>query len=149
MNTSGVNQPAREPIKEKTMARCNWDLCSQLLDSFWTRWIKEYLPTITKRTKWFKDCKPVKAGDLVVAVEDRLRNNWLRGRVLRVFPGSEGCVRYSEVTTGSAEVLVRSVAVLEAGGTATKHGSIWIRGCSERRSTSMQMHSKILSSMSQ
>ncbi|XP_062541421.1 uncharacterized protein LOC134209451 [Armigeres subalbatus] len=54
LSTSGVNQPAREPIEEGRTARCNWDLCKQLLDRFWARWIQEYLPTITKRTKWFK-----------------------------------------------------------------------------------------------
>ncbi|XP_062704158.1 uncharacterized protein LOC134286550 [Aedes albopictus] len=121
LSTSGVNQPAREPVEAIAMARCNWDLCKQLLDRFWDRWVKEYLPTITKRTKWFKDYKPVQVGDLVVVVEDRIRNGWLRGRVLRVFPGRDGRIRNAEVATASAGVLVRSVAklaVLEVGGTA-------------------------------
>ncbi|XP_062539103.1 uncharacterized protein LOC134207395 [Armigeres subalbatus] len=121
LSTSGVKHPAGEPIVERAGARCNWDLCKRLLDTFWGRWVKEYLPTITKRTKWFKDYKPVEVGDLVVVVEDRVRNGWLRGRVLRVFPGRDGRVRNAEVETASAGVVVRSVAklaVLKIGGTA-------------------------------
>ncbi|XP_062708920.1 uncharacterized protein LOC134288349 [Aedes albopictus] len=121
LSTSGVNQPAREPIEERATARCNWDLCKQLLDRFWARWIKEYLPTITKRTKWFREYKPVQVGDLVIVVEDRVRNGWVRGRVVRVFPGRDGRIRNAEIATSSAGLLVRSVAklaVLEVGGTA-------------------------------
>ncbi|XP_062538815.1 uncharacterized protein LOC134207114 [Armigeres subalbatus] len=121
LSTSGVNQPARGPIVECSGARCNWDLCKQLLDRFWSRWVKEYLPTITRRTKWFRDHKPVEVGDLVVVVEDRIRNGWLRGRVLRVFPGRDGRVRNAEVETANAGVLVRSIAklaVLKVGSTA-------------------------------
>ncbi|XP_062713831.1 uncharacterized protein LOC134290670 [Aedes albopictus] len=112
LSTSGGNQPAREPVEDIATARCNWDLCKQLLDRFWARWVKEYQPTITKRTKWFKNVKLVQVGDLVVVVEDRIRNGWLRGRVLRVFPGRDGRMRNVEVATASAGVLVRSVAKL-------------------------------------
>ncbi|XP_058456626.1 uncharacterized protein LOC131434023 [Malaya genurostris] len=121
LSTSGVNQPAREQTDTNKLAHCNWTLCQQLLDQFWSRWIKEYLPTITKRTKWFKDGKSIQVGDLVVVVKDRVRNGWLRGRVVRVYPGRDGRVRKAAVMTTNAGVLDRSVAklaVLEVGGTA-------------------------------
>lgn len=88
----GVNQSNRK------LARCNWDLNKQLLDIFWIRW----LPTITKRTKWLKDYKPVQIGDPVVVVNDQIQNGWARRRVLRVFPGRDDRICNAEVATASA-----------------------------------------------
>ncbi|XP_062714751.1 uncharacterized protein LOC134291259 [Aedes albopictus] len=120
LSTSGVNQPPTQLVDDKQALRSSWFLHQRLLDQFWTRWVKEYLPTITKRTKWFVDTKPVSAGDLVIIVEDRLRNGWIRGRVLRVFPGRDGRCRSANVKTSSG-VLRRPVskfAVLEVDDTA-------------------------------
>ncbi|XP_062541687.1 uncharacterized protein LOC134209692 [Armigeres subalbatus] len=120
LSTSGVNQPSSELINDKLSLRSNWFLYQRLLDQFWTRWIREYLPTITKRTKWFADTKPVEAGDLVMIVDDRLRNGWIRGRILRVFPGRDGRCRSANVKT-STGILRRPVvklAVLEVADTA-------------------------------
>ncbi|XP_053691604.1 uncharacterized protein LOC128740118 [Sabethes cyaneus] len=120
LSTSGVNQPARPLIDGKWGPCSNWKVCQQLLDQFWSRWVKEYLPTITKRTKWFQDCKPVQVDDLVVVVEENQRNGWLRGRVIRVFPGRDGRVRSAEVQTATGIVHrpVIKLAVLEVAGTA-------------------------------
>ncbi|XP_055614801.1 uncharacterized protein LOC129761117 [Toxorhynchites rutilus septentrionalis] len=120
LSTSGVNQPTRHFINdEKLGAYSTWNTCQQLLDQFWSRWVKEYLPTITKRTKWFNDCRPIQVGDLVVLVEEHLRNGWLRGRVLRVFPGRDGRVRSAVVKTisGVMHRPVVKMAVLEVAGT--------------------------------
>ncbi|XP_062715911.1 uncharacterized protein LOC134291768 [Aedes albopictus] len=120
LSTSGVNQPPSQLSDEKVALRSSWTLYQQLLDQFWVRWIKEYLPTITKRTKWFVDSKPVSAGDLVMIVEDRLRNGWIRGRVLRVFPGRDGRCRSANVktSTGVLRRPVAKLAVLEVEDTA-------------------------------
>ncbi|XP_055632837.1 uncharacterized protein LOC129773265 [Toxorhynchites rutilus septentrionalis] len=121
--TSGVNQPPKMLVDERVILNSNWNLYQQLLDQFWCRWVREYLPTITKRSKWFTDCKPIESGDLVVVVEDRLRNGWTRGRVLRVFPGRDGRVRSAEVktATGVLQRPVAKLAVLEVGGIAREH----------------------------
>ncbi|XP_055633091.1 uncharacterized protein LOC129773503 [Toxorhynchites rutilus septentrionalis] len=120
LSTSGVNQPTRHFIDdEKLGAYSTWNTCQQLLDQFWSRWVKEYLPTITKRTKWFNDFRPIQVGDLVVLVEEHLRNGWLRGRVLRVSPGRDGRVRSAVVKTTSGVIHrpVVKMAVLEVAGT--------------------------------
>ncbi|XP_055622908.1 uncharacterized protein LOC129766407 [Toxorhynchites rutilus septentrionalis] len=123
LSTSGVNQPPKMLVDERVILNSNWNLYQQLLDQFWCRWVREYLPTITKRSKWFTDCKPIESGDLVVVVEDRLRNGWIRGRVLRVFPGRDGRVRSAEVktATGVLQRPVAKLAVLEIGGIAREH----------------------------
>lgn len=120
LSTSGVNQPATYMVEEGSASASNWNMLQYMLDQFWHRWVKEYLPTITKRTKWFADCKPVETGDLVVVVEEQQRNGWIRGRVLRVIPGRDGRVRSAVVKTASTILRrpVTKLAVLEVGGTA-------------------------------
>ncbi len=38
-------------------------------NQFWHRWVHEYLPTLTRRTKWFKSVTPLKIGDVVITVD--------------------------------------------------------------------------------
>ncbi|XP_058817797.1 uncharacterized protein LOC131681104 [Topomyia yanbarensis] len=104
-SSSGVVQPAKTLIEPKSVCRSDWNLCRQLIDLFWRRWVKEYLPMITRRTKWFKDTKPLKSGDLVVIVEEPVRNGWIRGRVLETRLGRDGRVRRAVVQTSSGTVL--------------------------------------------
>lgn len=77
----------------------------------WRRWVTEYLPTITRRTKWFRGVRPINVGELVVIADEKVRNKWLRGRVVRVYPGKDGTIRKADVmTTGG--LLNRAVAKL-------------------------------------
>lgn len=106
--------------------RSNWGHVQQVLDRIWTRWIKEYLPTISRRTKWFKDTKPLEVGNLVIIVEDGIRNSWVRGKVLRTYPGKDGRVRAADVQT-SGGVLQRpasKLAVLDIAGNGITEGSL-------------------------
>ncbi|CAG7828334.1 unnamed protein product, partial [Allacma fusca] len=49
--------------------RSQWRLVQELTEKLWTRWVKEYLPTLTRRTKWFQHSSPIKVGDIVVIVD--------------------------------------------------------------------------------
>ncbi|KXJ83866.1 hypothetical protein RP20_CCG028086 [Aedes albopictus] len=109
LSSSGVCQPPRSLVDDRMQIRSNWRLIQHLLNQFWSRWIKEYLPTITRRTKWFKDVKPVEEGDVVIVVDEGTRNGWIRGRVARTLPGKDGRVRQADVETGSG-ILRRPVA---------------------------------------
>src|SRR5207253_667943 len=65
--------------------RSQWRISQRLADQFWKRWITEYLPTLTRRTKWFRQVDPVKVGDLVyIADGDQPQNSWPRGLVQKV-----------------------------------------------------------------
>ncbi|XP_053662228.1 uncharacterized protein LOC128711380, partial [Anopheles marshallii] len=58
---------------------------------FWKRWIADYLPTLTRRTKWFDSVPPIKEGDVVLIVDGNLpRNTWPMGRVLEVTRARDG-----------------------------------------------------------
>ncbi|XP_068144127.1 uncharacterized protein [Drosophila tropicalis] len=76
-------------------------VASQIADRFWKRWLREYLPTITRRTKWFQpQLKPVAVGDVVIIVDDSAkRNTWPKGRVIEVHRGKDGQVRSAVVRT--------------------------------------------------
>ena len=80
--------------------RKQWRAAQRLADLFWKRWIREYLPTLTRRTKWNEHTQPLKIDDCVIVVDDSLpRGCWPRGRVSAVHPGRDGVVRVVDVKT--------------------------------------------------
>lgn len=97
--TKGVTQPEMAINTGGSTLRDSWRLAQSLVDHFWTRWVREYLPTITRRTKWFEPTKPLEPGDLVLVVEPGTRNGWLRGRIINVTKGADGQVRRAVVQT--------------------------------------------------
>lgn len=58
-------------INEEKVTRKQWKFSQTLADRFWKRWVAEYLPTLTKRTKWLKSGKPVQVGNRVVNIRGR------------------------------------------------------------------------------
>ncbi|XP_065081379.1 uncharacterized protein LOC135703953 [Ochlerotatus camptorhynchus] len=98
-SSTGVKQPAMKIAETAETIRVSWDLIQQRIDYFWKRWIMEYLPTLTRRTKWFGETKPVECGDLVIVIDETRRNGWVRGRVLEVTKGRDGRVRQAMVQT--------------------------------------------------
>ncbi|XP_053685846.1 uncharacterized protein LOC128735386 [Sabethes cyaneus] len=99
LSSNGVREPEKFPTDSGMALRSSWNLVKHTLDNIWRRWVREYLPTITRRTKWFQDVAPIKVGDLVLVVDENVRNRWLRGRVVRAFPGKDGVIRRAEVRT--------------------------------------------------
>ncbi|XP_062556587.1 uncharacterized protein LOC134221413 [Armigeres subalbatus] len=89
----------------------SWKLTQHLVDLFWKRWVHEYLPTLTRRTKWFQPVKALEPGDVVFVIDVNKRNGWVRGRVIEVFPGQDGQVRRAVVRTNNG-VLTRPVVKL-------------------------------------
>ncbi|XP_062713993.1 uncharacterized protein LOC134290806 [Aedes albopictus] len=99
MSTSGSSNLVRIPIDQPISLRTNWGVMLHLLNQFWKTWIKSYLPTIARRTKWFVDVRPLQVGDLVIIVDETVRNGWLRGKVTKTYPGIDGQVRKVDVQT--------------------------------------------------
>jgi hypothetical protein len=83
-----------------------WAICQEISYAFWKRWLREYLPTIAIRTKWFDDNKPLNIGQLVLIMDNNLRRGeWQRGRVISVAPGSDGKIRAATVKTAKGTYL--------------------------------------------
>lgn len=83
---------------------------NDVMKEFWERWTKEYLPTISARTKWLEKKEPVKVGDIVYLCDDDYRDGWRRGEVVKTFGDSEsGQVRQVDVRTAEGKVFRRGV----------------------------------------
>ncbi|XP_062715690.1 uncharacterized protein LOC134291669 [Aedes albopictus] len=103
-----------------------WRMSQVYANRFWQRWIAEYLPTLTRRTKWFNRVKPVAEGDIVVIVDETLpRNCWPKGRVVRAIRSKDGQVRRAVVQTASGflERPTVKLAVLDVGATVSTSDS--------------------------
>ncbi|XP_053686196.1 uncharacterized protein LOC128735732 [Sabethes cyaneus] len=110
-SSSGVKQLPVFPTDYRTTLRSSWNLAQHLVDGFWNRWLKEYLPVISRRSKWFENVKDINEGDLVFVVDGTIRNQWIRGRVEKVAVGRDGRVRQAWVRTKGG-VLRRPVVKL-------------------------------------
>ena len=98
----GHSSPALCPgnFNNILITRKNWIRCQQLANHFWARWTKEYLPTLTRRTKWLLPTSPIDVGSVVIIVDSALpRGCWPKGIVTNTFPGRDGIVRVAEVKT--------------------------------------------------
>ena len=79
-------------------SRKQWRQVQGLRAKFWNRWTKEYLPTLTSRSKWRKKVPNLKVGDLVIVSEEGVkRGKWPLGRVNSIAPGKDGVVRVAEI----------------------------------------------------
>ena len=91
------------------MYRRRWKYVQHLANQFWTRWAKEYLPELQRRSKWKDKQENFKIGDLVMIVgENTPRNLWPLGIVSAAETGKDGLVRTVTVKTRST-VLTRPV----------------------------------------
>lgn len=69
----------------------------------------------TRRTKWFEDVPAIQPGNLVIIVDDQVRNGWIRGRVVQVVKGSDGRIRQAvlQTATGLVRRPIAKLALLD------------------------------------
>lgn len=89
------------PVDKRPIClRTQWKIAQVIKDRFWKRWVAEYLPDLTRRTKWYGKTSPLAVGDLVIICDPNVaRSYWRRGRILSLFPGRDGQVCVAEVQT--------------------------------------------------
>lgn len=99
-SSNGLPKPGRFTDDDLSL-RKQWRIAQRLTDHFWTRWIKEYLPSLQTRTTWPRDeGQKIEVGDIVLIVDKNSpRNTWPRGKIIQVIPGSDGRVRIADVAT--------------------------------------------------
>ncbi|XP_062715999.1 uncharacterized protein LOC134291796 [Aedes albopictus] len=107
------------PFTDSTeVLKNSWKLSQALANQFWKQWLRDYLPYITRRTKWFTNVDPIGINDLVIIVDPNLpRNTWPKGRVIGVKQGPDHQVRSATVQTsrGIYERPAVKLAVLDVG----------------------------------
>ncbi|XP_058836884.1 uncharacterized protein LOC131693240 [Topomyia yanbarensis] len=107
-----VTSPPPHPAEA---LRDTYKRTQQLASELWQRWIREYVPSINQRTRWFGETKPLKAGDLVYIVEGNNRKCWVRGIVEEPIVSSDGRIRQAWVRTRTKRYrrAAANLAVLE------------------------------------
>ena len=82
-------------------------------DAIWNRWLKEYVPTLNRRSKWSSPPeRQLKTGDLVWIVEPTSpRGHYPLARIVKLNLGSDAVARSAEVKTNTG-CLVRPVVKL-------------------------------------
>lgn len=106
----------RDVDPKQLCTRKQWRIHQQLMRQFWKRWIDDYLPELTRRTKHYKEIGPIIEGALVLVCDANLSHSqWTRGRVERVIVGTDGRVRTAEVRTSRGLIRrpVSKLAILD------------------------------------
>ena len=86
----------QQPASLKT-----WKNTQKLMNQIWRRLVKEYLPTLSRRSKWSNsNDRPLKVDDIVWVLKDQTpRGIWPLGRVMETTPGRDGETRVVKVKT--------------------------------------------------
>ncbi|XP_073842387.1 uncharacterized protein isoform X2 [Musca autumnalis] len=106
-------------VNENICLRKQWHILQQMKQTFWKRWIQEYLPDLVRRTKWFHPVPPIKVGDVVVVCDSNVaRGEWKRGVVVEVCTAADSQVRSAVVKTSAGKLRrpASKLAVLDVGG---------------------------------
>ena len=92
--------------------RNRWRRIQELIRRVWQHWLREYLPHIGSRHKWFLQQENLKEDDTVVVIDpNAARKDWKVGRIVRTYPGGDGFVRVVDVKVGD-RILKRPVTRL-------------------------------------
>ena len=105
MKTGIVLPPPGKFQRNDVYMRRRWRRVQYLCNLFWSRWKREYLPTLQERAKWNKVKRNLKVDDVVlVRDENAPRNVWPMGVVTKVEPDSKGLVRSVVLRTHTTEL---------------------------------------------
>ena len=107
----GHAAPHLAPMLTKDRDVCSrrrWRQSQVVAEQVWKRWTREYLPTLTSRSKWRQDTRNLQVGDLLLMADSNLtRGLWPLTRVIQVFPGRDGRVRSAVLKTASGKTYTR------------------------------------------
>ena len=72
----------------------------------WSRWLRQYFPSLNKRVKWHTQSDfTLKSGVLVWVIEsDRPRGYYPAAGVVKINYGKDGCARFALIETASSEL---------------------------------------------
>ncbi|XP_055600813.1 uncharacterized protein LOC129749764 [Uranotaenia lowii] len=107
------------PFDDSSSAvRRSWQLSQTMANVFWRHWVHDYLPTLTRRSKWFDDTKPIEVDDIAVIIDPNLpRNCWPKGRIIATNISPDGRRRWATIqtSTGVYNRPVAKLAILDIG----------------------------------
>ncbi|KAJ8982639.1 hypothetical protein NQ317_002691 [Molorchus minor] len=103
--------PEPNLLNEKENYLSKYQRLQQLVQHFWQRWQREYIPELQLRLKWRQESSNlVQVNDLVIIKEDHLcPGQWRLGRVMQLHPEDDGVTRVVTIKC-SGGVLKRSLS---------------------------------------
>ena len=98
--------------EQDVLSRRKWRQVQGAARDFWDRWRKDYLPTLTKRTRWSGSVPNYQIGELVMLTDDNpIKKKWELARIVQVLPSDDNVVRVVELRTKTGNY-IRPVAKL-------------------------------------
>lgn len=99
-------QPLAYDLSEIPINRINQQkLLDKIQQDFWSSFKNDYLSTVQNRYKWNTKERNLNINDIVLIKEDHSPPGvWPMGRVIQVFPGTDGVVRNVRLKTESTEL---------------------------------------------
>ncbi|XP_057380931.1 uncharacterized protein LOC130703486 [Daphnia carinata] len=98
------NLPPDVFTEDDLTAKQRWRIAQAVADQFWQRWMKEVLPSLTEREKWYKEHPNLQVGDIVVIIDPATpRGTWPTGKIIQTFPSDDGVVRSANIQTNETE----------------------------------------------
>ncbi|KAI5085501.1 hypothetical protein C0J45_2267, partial [Silurus meridionalis] len=81
-------------FKETDLHSQQWRWVQHLANTFWSRWRREFLATLQSRSKWQKEQRNLKEGNVVLLKDAQAkRSEWPMALVTKTFTSSDGKVR--------------------------------------------------------
>ena len=115
MKTTPLYAPPGDYTQTTNTFGRQWRRVQHLAETFWSRWRREFLPTLQPRTRWHSKKRDLRVGDVVLLNIDAHRNDWPYGRVISTLPSSDGRVRKARIKTaknGDTQIYSRPVTEL-------------------------------------
>ncbi|XP_049868077.1 uncharacterized protein LOC126378158 isoform X1 [Pectinophora gossypiella] len=87
-----------------------WRQCTQMQQTFWRQWHKQYLVMLQSRPKWQNQQPNLQKGTMVLLRSDSISPlSWPVGRIVNVIPGRDNLVRALDVKTAKGFIVRTSV----------------------------------------
>ena len=88
------NKVPNGPIFDTSDVRKRFSIIQSIVTSFWTRWMRDYFPTLMIRQKWHTAKRNLKKGDVVLVQDNDLtREKWKLAQISQAKAGNDGMVR--------------------------------------------------------
>ena len=108
LGSSNGLKPPGDFTSDRPILHSAWKEIQRLTDKFWKRFVEEYTPTLTRRTKWFQPVRPIQVDDIVLVIDGKNeRNVYPKARVLECVMGSNNQVRRVRVQMANGSILWR------------------------------------------
>ena len=82
--------------------RSRYTYIQRLVTEWWKIWLRNFVPNLQARSKWWKPRENVAIDDIVLLIDPgAIRGRWQMGRIIEVYPGKDGKVRSVKVKTST------------------------------------------------